>query len=394
MNVPFVDLRAQHEEIRAELEAAFSQALDRSAFIGGPAVASFELAFAELCGTTHAVALASGTDALELALRACGVGRGDLIVTTPHTFIGTVEGAVQLGAEPRFVDIDPATYNVDPAQVRAYLEGSCERDADGVLRERGSNLRVAAIIPVHLYGLVAPMAEILAIGQQFGVDVIEDAAQAQGARYRLPDGRWVRAGQLGRVGCFSFYPSKNLGALGEAGAIVTSDEQVAADVGMLRDHGQAERYIHQSSKGVNGRMDALQASFLTIKLARLDAWNERRRRVAGWYAEELGDSGLQLPAEPAESRHIYHLYVVRVPERERVRAYLDQHGIATGLHYPIPLHLQPGFADLDLGPGLFPHTEQAAEQIVSLPMFPHLSREQVAYVAARLREAVREAIGQ
>jgi dTDP-4-amino-4,6-dideoxygalactose transaminase len=389
VNVPFVDLRAQHEEIRPELEAAFAQALDQSAFIGGPAVTSFERAFAELCGTRYALALASGTDALELALRACGVGRGDVVVTTPHTFIGTVEGAVQLGAEPRFVDIDPATYNIDPALLRAYLEHACDRGADGTLRERGSGLRVAAIVPVHLYGLVAPMTEIMALGQELGVDVIEDAAQSQGARFRLADGTWVRAGMLGRVGCFSFYPSKNLGALGEAGAVVTSDERLAAEIGMLRDHGQAERYIHQSSKGVNARMDALQASFLSIKLARLDAWNERRRRVATWYAEELGDSGLQLPTEPEDSRHIYHLYVVRVPRRERVRAYLDAHGVATGLHYPIPLHLQPGFEELDLGPGLFPHTERAAEEILSLPMYPHLSREQVAYVAARLREAIR-----
>jgi len=388
MNVPFVDLRAQHDEIRSELEAAFARALDQSAFIGGVAVDSFERAFAELCGTPYARALANGTDALELALRACGIGSGDVIVTTPHTFIGTVEGAVQLGAEPRFVDIDPTSYNLDPACLRAYLEGACERDADGVLRERGTGSRVAAIVPVHLYGLPAPMAEILALGQEFGVDVIEDAAQAQGARYRLADGRWVRAGSLGRVGCFSFYPSKNLGALGEAGAIVTNDEGVAERVGMLRDHGQAERYIHQTSKGVNGRMDALQASFLTIKLAKLDAWNERRRRVAGWYAEELGESGLQLPVEPEDARHIYHLYVVRVQNRERVRAYLDAHSIATGLHYPIPLHLQPGFAELDLGPGLFPETEKAAEQILSLPMYPHLGREQVAYVAEKLREAI------
>lgn len=389
LQVPFVDLRAQHAELRDQLEAAFRAALDDSGFIGGPRVASFEAAFAAFCGAAHAVALASGTDALELALRALGVGPGDLVVTVANTFMADVEAIVQLGASPRLLDVDRATYNLDVAWLERYLARQCGRGGDGVLRERASGLRVAAVMPVHLYGLPADMAAIGELAAAHGLAVVEDACQAHGAAYRLADGRWARAGTLGRVGCFSFYPGKNLGALGEAGAITTDDGELAARIRVLHDHGQSERYIHVSAEGVNARMDAIQAAMLEIKLGRLAEWNERRRQVAAWYRAALADSGLQLPVEPDGYRHAYHLYVVRVPRRERVRAYLAEHGVGTGLHYPIPLHRQPALAHLGLGEGSFPETERAAGEILSLPMYPHLGPEEVTYVATRLQEAVR-----
>lgn len=388
MNIPFVDLRAQHDELRDEIERAFASALDESAFIGGPRVASFEAAFGSFCGAAHAIGVASGTDALEFSLRAIGIGPGDVVVTTPHTFIATVEAFRQLGAEPRFVDIDPATYNIDTVKLQDYLTGHCERDRGGVLRERATRGRVAAIVPVHLYGLPAEMNAIMALAEEYGFDVIEDACQAHGAEYRLTDGRWAKAGTIGRAGAFSFYPGKNLGALGEAGAIVTDDAAVANEVRLLRDHGQTEKYVHASPDGVNGRLDAIQASVLEIKLSRLAAWNERRREAAGWYVEDLAGAGLQLPVEPDNARHVYHLYVVRAPGRDRVRDELTKRGINTGLHYPIPIHLQPAFAHMELGPGSFPESERAAAEIISLPMHPHLSRDQVRYVAEQLREVV------
>ena len=390
MSVPFQDLWLQHEPLAASIEAAFRAALEESAFIGGARVESFERAFAHYCGAEHAVALASGTDALELALRVVGVGPGDVVVTVPNTFIATVEAAIQLGATPRFVDIDPTTFNMDPEQLRAYLHERCERGPDGVARERGTGLRVAAILPVHLYGLPAPMAPIRELGREIGIEVIEDACQAHGAEYRLPDGRWVKAGTLGRIGCFSFYPGKNLGALGDAGALVTDDPELARRVRLLREHGQSARYVHVSPDGVTARMDAIQAAILEIKLGRLDDWTAARRRVAAWYDEELAGLDLRLPTEPSDGRHVYHLYVVRTPnhDRDAVRARLAERGVATHLHYPVPLHRQAALAHLELGPGSFPEAERAAAEIISLPMFPHLSRPQVAYVARQLGEAL------
>jgi dTDP-4-amino-4,6-dideoxygalactose transaminase len=394
VRIPFVDLGAQTAEVRPAIDEAFRSILDRSAFHGGPAVPEFEEAFATFCGARHAVALASGTDALELGLRAIGVGPGDVVVTVPNTFIGTVEGVVQLGAEPRFVDVDQATYNMSPERLADYLYGRCERDAHGVLRERGTGLRVAAVLPVHLYGLPCDMRPLLAIARELGVDVVEDACQAHGASYKIESGEFARAGTLGRLGCFSFYPAKNLGAFGEAGALVTDDDVVAARVRVLRDHGQRERYLHVSADGVNARIDSMQAVVLTIKLRQLASWNESRRRAAEWYREELGRSGLPLPVEPEGANHVYHLYVTRVPERDRVRQALEERGIATGVHYPVPLHLQPAFEYLRLGPGSFPVTERLASEVVSLPMYPHITREQVAYVAEQVTDVVpRLAVG-
>ncbi len=388
MNIPLVDLRAQHDELRPSIEAALRVALDESTFIGGPSITSFEQAFAHFCGAKHAVAVASGTDALELALRAAGVGPGDVVITVPNTFIATVEAVVQVGATPRFVDIDPTTFNMDPEKLRAYVVDHCTWDLSGTLRERFTGLRIAAVMPVHLYGLPAEMNAILSLAGEFGLEVIEDACQAHGAEHRLADGRWVKAGTLGRAGCFSFYPGKNLGALGEAGALVTADDDLAGRVRCLRDHGQIERYVHLSPDGVNARMDAIQAAVLEIKLTRLADWNARRREVAAWYAEELAGTELRLPREPEGTRHVFHLYVVRVPRRDAVRHDLAQYGISTGLHYPIPLHLQPAFAHLELGPGSFPEAERAATEVLSLPMYPHLTRHQVAYISDRLRKAL------
>lgn len=390
--IPLVDLRAQHDEVRTEIEAAFQRVLDDSTFVGGPDVSGFEEEYARLCGTSHAIAVATGTDALELSLRACGVGRGDVVVTSPHTFIGTVEGAIQLGAVPRFVDIDPVTYNVDPDLLRAYLVERCERDADGTLRERDTHLRVAALIPVHLYGLPVDMDAILGLGQELGVEVVEDACQAHAAEYRRASGAWSRAGSMGRAGCFSFYPGKNLGALGEGGAVVTDDDALAERIRMLRDHGQSERYVHATAEGVNGRMDAFKAAVLRVKLGKLLEWNARRRQVAAWYGEQLADTDMQLPSETEGTVHVYHQYVVRVPseERERIRRHLDSKGVSTGLHYPIPLHRQPAFAHTEQhAVGSLPEAERAASEVLSLPMYPHLTHEQVRYVAEHLRAALR-----
>ena len=388
MKIPLVDLRAQHDELRGDMMNAFSAVLDDSTFVGGAPVTGFEAAFGAFCGARFTSAVASGTDALELSFRALGVGPGDLVVTSPHTFFATVEGAIQLGAAPRFIDIDPLTYNLNPSQLAAYLRDSCSRDGKGVLRENGSGCRVSAIIPVHLYGLPADMTAILALAAEAGVPVVEDACQAHGAGYQMPDGSWRRVGTLGQTGCFSFFPSKNLGAIGEAGAVTTEDPDLDAQIRVFRDHGQRERYVHLSALGVNARMDALQAAILTVKLSRLEDWNEKRRTIAGWYGEDLAGAGIPLPVEPSGTRHVYHIYAIRLKNRDAVKQKLADQGISTGLHYPITLHLQTALAHLGLGPGSFPHAECAASEELSLPMYPHLTREQVAHVTDQLIKAI------
>ena len=389
MPIPLVDLRAQHDELRGELEAAFTATLDDSGFVGGARVSRFETAWAGFCGAEHAVAVGSGTDALVFAYRAAGIGPGDLIVTSPMTFAATAEAACLLGATVRFVDIEPDTYNLDVARLAEWLEQCCERDRSGVMRERAGGWRVAAIVPVHLYGLPVDMAALVPLAAAFDLPVIEDACQAHGAAVHI-NGRWVGAGALGRAAAFSFYPSKNLGALGEAGAVTTNDATLAETVRLLRDHGQPERYVHVLADATNGRMDALQAALLTIKLSRLVDWNERRQRAARWYDEELAALGVPLPSTPEGRRHVFHQYVVRVPaaERARIRTALEQHGIQTGLHYPIPLHLQPSLAALELGAGAYPEAERAAAEVLSLPMHPHLSHDDVREVAAALKQAL------
>lgn len=371
-----------HEEVRAEIEAGWRDLVDRSAFVGGQAVADFERAFAVYCGAPHAVGVGSGTDALRIALQAVGVRRDDLVVTVPHTFIATVEAISQVGASPVFVDIDPASYTMDPGLVSRYLERDCTVK-NGALVDRRAGRPVTCLLAVDLYGQPADWHPLLELAARFGLKVVEDACQAHGARYH---GRLC--GTFGDAGAFSFYPGKNLGAMGEAGAVTTGSAAVAERCRLLRDHGQLERYIHVTGEGGNARLDALQAVVLSAKLKRLDTWNDARRRVAARYDERLEGEDLVAPLERSGAHHVYHLYVVQLPDRGDVRRQLEARGIATGLHYPVPLHLQEAYAELGHQPGDFPVSERVAAQGLSLPMFPHLTEEQLDHVVLSLQAAV------
>jgi dTDP-4-amino-4,6-dideoxygalactose transaminase len=379
VSVPFVDLRSMHEEVRPEIEIGWRDLIDRSAFIGGAAVAGFERAFAAFCGVPHAVGVGSGTDALRIALQAVGVQRGDLVVTVPHTFIATVEAITQVGATPAFVDIEPRYCTMDPALLERYLERECTAK-NGAVIERRRRRTVTAVIPVDLYGQPADWDALAALAQRFDLKVVEDACQAHGARYH-----GHACGTFGDAAAFSFYPGKNLGAMGEAGAITTASEIVAERCRVLRDHGQRERYIHVTGEGGNARLDALQAVVLSAKLKRLEEWNDARRRVAATYDALLAGIDAVLPAERDACRHVYHLYVVQLPDRDGVRRRLEERGIATGLHYPLPLHLQEAYADLEHGRGDFPTSEAVASQVLSLPLFPHMTDEQIERVVRSLQ---------
>lgn len=381
-DVPFLDLVTPHVELEEELTRVFHQVIRTAGFIGGPMVEEFEKAFAAFCQTTHSVAISSGTDALRFALMACGVKPGDVVVTVPHTFIATTEAISQAGALCEFVDIDEATYNMDPAKLREYLETQCSVDASGHRISRRSGRRVTAIVPVHLYGQTADMDAILALAERHGLMVIEDACQAHGAEYfSRKHNRWMKAGSMGRAAAFSFYPGKNLGACGEAGAATTNDPVIADAIKMLRDHGQAKKYYHDM-EGYNGRLDAMQAGFLHVKLAHLARWNTERRERAAAYNRLLSgaDDALVRPHEPTWSRAIFHLYVVRTADRDGLMAHLKTAGIGTGIHYPIPLHLQKAYTSLGYQKGDFPVCERVAAEIVSLPMYPQLTAEQQAQV--------------
>ncbi len=382
MNVPFTDLRAMHDEVRAGIERGWSRIIETSSFVGGPLVADFERAFAEYCAVPHAVGVGTGTDAIRVALQAVGVTHGDLVVTVPHTFIASVEGITQAGAEPVFVDVDAETYTMDVGQVERYLSNACEM-RQGALVERRRGRRVAALLPVHLYGQSADMEPLIALARRFGLKVVEDAAQAHGATYQ---GR--RCGSMGDAAAFSFYPGKNLGAMGEAGAVTTSDAAVADRCRMLREHGQRERYIHATSEGSNARLDTVQAVVLSAKLPRMADWTAARRRAAGWYGDRLAGLPLVLPTEAAGREHVYHLYVVQVEDRASIRAVLDTRKIGTGLHYPVPLHLQEAYEGMGFSEGAFPVSEQVASRGLSLPMFPHITEAQVDAVADALRAAL------
>ncbi len=362
--VPFGDLAREYLSIRAEVDAAITRVLNRGWFILGPEVQAFERQWADFCGAQHAVGVGNGTDALRIALSACGVGPGDEVVTTPFTAVPTVTAIRMLGAWPRFADVEPETGNLDPE-----------------LLECAITERTKAIVPVHLYGSPCRIGEIVSIAAKHGIPVVEDAAQAHGATV---DGRSVTT--FGRAGCFSFYPSKNLGAYGDAGAIVTDDEVIAARSRMLRDYGQRSRYDHVL-EGVNSRLDELQAAVLLAKLPFLAVWNERRRKIAAYYDEALDGELLQPLARPAGS--VCHLYVVRSPLREELRSYLAQAGVTTQVHYPRPVHLQPAFSFLGLKEGSFPVAENMARSVLSLPVFPQLSDAEVEHIASCLREFVR-----
>lgn len=390
-NIPFLDLITPHKECEQELNSVFQQALKTGAFIGGPMVQDFERAFAQFCQVKHCIGVASGTDALRFALSAAGVRSGDLVITVPNTFIATTEAISQAGAEPAFVDIDESTYNMDTEKLKAYLETQCFLDdKSGFLTHRLTGKRVSAIVPVHLYGQMADMDTILDLAEQYKLLVIEDACQAHGAEYfstKFND--WKRAGSLGHAAAFSFYPGKNLGACGEAGAVTTNNDALAKKVSMLRDHGQAQKYYHDM-EGYNGRLDAIQAGILSVKLRRLPEWNELRREQAQRYAEMFSaePAGVVLPFQAVRSRSVYHLYVVRVEQREELQRFLSAANIGTGIHYPIPLHLQKAYTSLPYRKGDFPVAERVAQEILSLPMFPSLTAGEQHRVVSAIREFV------
>ena len=363
MQVPFLDLKAQHDPHKAEFLAAIAEVIDTNAFAGGPYVAKFETEFAAFCQTKHAIGVGNGTDAIWLALLAMGVGPGDEVITVPSTFMATAEAITYTGAKPVFVDVDEKTYTLD-----------------STLLERAITTRTKAIIPVHLFGQMADMDPIMEIARRHKLYVIEDACQAHGAEYK---GR--KAGSIGDVGCFSFYPGKNLGAFGEAGASVTNNSDLARKMQVLRDHGQDKKYYH-SVVGWNARMDGIQGAVLSIKLKSLNNGNNARRAHAKRYNELL--AGLQdvvLPTAAAYGVPVYHLYVVRLKQRDHVLQSLTKRGIGCGIHYPIPVHLQQAYASLGLGEGSFPVAEQCAKEFLSLPMFPELTAAQIEAVAAEAK---------
>lgn len=361
--IPFVDLKAQYHTIKAEVDAAVLDVFDQASFALGPQVAAFEELFADYVQSSRALGVNSGTSALHLAMLAAGIGPGDEVITTPMTFIATVSAIDYTGATPVFVDIDPVTLNIDPARIEGAITS-----------------RTKAIVPVHLHGLPADLDAIMEIAGRRGLTVIEDAAQSHGAEYQ---GR--RVGSIGHIGCFSFYPGKNLGAYGEGGAVVTDDREFVRTVSMLRDWGSEERY-HHDLKGFNYRMEGVQGAVLRVKMAHIEAWTESRRRLAARYDEHLGALGYRLPASPADRRHVYHVYAIRTTRRAELQPFLHERGVSTGIHYPIPVHLQKAFAELGHAPGDFPLTEAAADEVLSLPMFPEMTDDQQDVVIAALTE--------
>ncbi len=377
MKIKFVDLLAQNEEIRDRIERELAELHRHTAYVGGESVESFEREFAKFLGVDHAIGVGSGTDALRLALLALGIGPGDEVITTPMSFIATTAAVLQTGATPAFVDVNPDTGNIDAEAVRRYLRGGDFRAPNGP----------KAILPVHLYGLPAPMNELSEIANSFHLDLIEDACQAHGARVMTRDG-WRSAGSFGAAACFSFYPGKNLGAWGEAGAVVTGDGELAAAVRALRDHGRISHYAHDRI-GYNARLDALQAAVLRAKLEHLGGWNARRRRIAATYRDLLRDSGLLLPLELPGVESVYHLFVVRSPDRDQIRQALLNDGIECGIHYPVPIHLQPACGALGYKPGDFPVSESFADTVLSLPMHPHLKDSDLERIAGVVRSAMR-----
>ena len=368
-----MELITPHIELEQELMDAVKGVLRSGVFVGGRVLEQFESEFAEFCGAKYCVGVSSGTDALRFALIAAGIGRGDVVVTVPNTFVATIEAILQVGATPAFVDIDPQTFNMSVDALREYLQEQSGRS-------------VKAIIPVHLYGQMCDMDPIMTLAQQYDLMVLEDACQAHGAEYfSAKSGRWLKAGSIGKAAAFSFYPGKNLGACGEAGAVTTNDPELAQRVRIIRDHGQNKKY-HHLIEGYNGRLDALQAAILRIKLPHLKQWNEKRRNVAEIYNELLKGAQVKTPIEPRWSQGIYHLYVVRLERRDEVQKYLAQRDIQTGLHYPVPLHLQEAYLNMGYHEGDFPVTEQLAREILSLPMYPQLERAQQTAVADALQQ--------
>jgi len=369
MRIPLVDLASQHREIKGELEAAVHEVMERGDFILGEEVARFEDEFAAFCGAGHAVGVASGLAALELTLRAYGIGPGDEVIVPAFTFVATAAAVTFAGAEPIFVDVDPSSYCIDVEHVEAVVTA-----------------RTRAILPVHLYGLPAEMDGLLRVAKKHGLVVIEDACQAHGASYR---GR--RTGSLGHAGAFSFYPSKNLGAFGDGGIVVTDDGDVADKIRAMRNCGQKTKNVHELAP-FNHRLDTLQAAILRTKLCFLDRWNESRRRIAASYDELLEDCAVVTPVTPIEARHVYHLYVVRSTRRDALQAYLREHEIGSAVHYPTPVHLQPFYEGRGFRQGQFPVAERLASEVLSLPMYPFMPGEHLQFVAATIEAFPNEPI--
>ncbi|MEZ4703108.1 MAG: DegT/DnrJ/EryC1/StrS family aminotransferase [Rhodothermales bacterium] len=366
MEVPFLNLKAQYLAIQEEVQEAIQRVIDKTAFAGGPFVQQFEEAYAAYCQTKHAIGVGSGTSALWLALEGLGIGEGDEVITTPNTFIATAEAISYAGATPVFVDIDEKTYNIDPSLIEEKITA-----------------RTRAIIPVHLFGQTADLAPILDIARKHGLHVIEDASQAHGALYQGQP-----AGSIGDVGCFSFYPGKNLGAYGEAGGIVTSNSDLARYIQMVKDHGQSQKYYHDIV-GWNDRMDGIQGAVLSVKLKYIDRWNELRRQHAQTYSNLLSDvDGVVLPHVAEYGTHVYHIYAIRVDRRDQVKAEMEKRGVYCGIHYPLPLHLQKAYEDLGHVRGDFPVTERCSDTYLSLPMYPELTHEQIMQVVSVLKASL------
>lgn len=374
--IPLVDLRRQYLSIKEEICEAISQVIEESAFIGGKYVAAFEQNFAAFCGVKHCVGVANGTDALFVALKMLGVGPGDEVFVPANSFIATSEAVTMAGALPVFVDIDPATYTMDPNHLEDLLKKRLGRNSQHPVPCALCS-RPKAVIPVHLYGHPAEMDSILGIARRYGLLVVEDAAQAHGALYRAR-----KIGSFGDAACFSFYPGKNLGAYGDGGAVVTNDRTLAEKIRMFANHGRLDKYDHEL-EGVNSRLDGLQAAILDVKLRRLEEWTGLRRENARLYSNYLENSGLVLPCETGEVKAVYHLYVVRVPEgkRQELQAHLQAKGISTGIHYPIALPNLKAYKRLNHSQGDFPQATKASREILSLPMFPELEEEQIRYIA-------------
>lgn len=378
-NIPFLDLVSLHAGLENELMPVFQKVLKTAGFIGGPMLDQFEREFGRFCDAAHCVGVASGTDAVRFALMAAGVRAGDVVVSVSHTFIATTEAISQAGARPDFVDIDERTHGMDPVKLREYFERECELDPKtGKQIHRKWNAPVTAVVPVHIYGQTVDMDPILELAGRYHLKVIEDACQAHGAEYfSKAQKRWMKAGSMGDAAAFSFYPGKNLGACGEAGAVTTNSEEIARQIRMLRDHGQSRKYYHEV-EGYNGRLDAIQAGILQVKLQHLAEWNRQRREAAARYDELLKAAPTEIvpPYEPPWSRSVYHLYVVRSAEREKLQEHLTKSGIGTGIHYPVPVHLQNAYRSMGFKQGDLPVTETVASQVLSFPMFPGLTIEQ------------------
>jgi len=380
MQIKFVDLAAMNEEIRERVDREFAEIHKNTAYIGGPHVEAFEKEFANYLGVRHVIGVGSGTDALRLALMAHDVGPGDEVVTTPMTFIATAASIIQTGAKPTLVDVDPRTCNLNPGAVRRYFETHRNGNGNGKAHKR-------VILPVHLYGLPAAMPELRAIAEDFGALLVEDACQAHGAKIDS-----TRAGAMSAASAFSFYPGKNLGGWGEGGAVAVDSDELKARIISLRDHGRISHYAHQEI-GYNARLDAIQAAVLRAKLEKLDGWNGKRRKLATAYCERLEGCGVTLPHEPKSYESVYHLFVIRTEKRDAIRQALMEANIGCGIHYPLPLHLQPACRYLGYKSGDFPEAERIADTALSLPMHPALTIDDVNRVAEVVRETMKKELG-